>query len=658
GCCPWTARRPGTAGAGPRRGGRRHDLRRRAARRPARRARGPAGAQARPAARGRRHAVRADPAHPAAGGPARRLDPGRRAPGDHLGGGRPVPRPPRRRPARDAARGVPRPHRRAPPGRLDDHAAVRQERLRRQRADLRPQDPRGLGRRAPRAAQEQGRDPHRLPQRAVPRQQHLRRAGGLPLLLRRRRAGARPRGAGGGRPARPGRGARPRLDARRHRAGAVGVEPGARLRAGQGPAEVHAQPDGRGRPHHLAAGERGVPPGGRRRPEAGDAAGAAEHRAGVRRHRDRPAARAVRRRPRPARPRRPARAHGARHRPAGGRHPRRPRGAARRRRPAGRGRRRRHQQRRRHGDDDAAAAAGAGRCRGRHGLHAGRLQPRHERAPPGRLDHQALRARRRPRAGPHARHPTGRPGLRHHRRLPLLQRRRRGRQQRADDAAAGAAALGQHRLRPARDRGRARPRQAADARRRRRRRRGRLRHRAHVLRPRHHRAGQPAVDGERLRDAHERRRPRRPALAARGPRRRRAAAERPAGAAGAGAPGAARARRRAGRRGDVGRHRARRHRPRCPAGLPGVGQDGHHAGQHQRLVHRLLPRGPRRLHHRVDGLRRRALHRRPHPLLRRHGGRQRRRPGLRRHAPRADLRPHVGAPGGGRGPPRRRTHRL
>ena len=48
-----------------------------------------------------------------------------------------------------------------------------------------------------------------------------------------------------GRPARPRGGAGARVDARRHRAGAVGVEPGARLRPGARPAEVHAQPDGR-----------------------------------------------------------------------------------------------------------------------------------------------------------------------------------------------------------------------------------------------------------------------------------------------------------------------------------------------------------------------------------------------------------------------------
>ena len=73
-------------------------------------------------------------------------------------------------------------------GRLDDHAAVRQERVHPQRADVRAEGPRGGARLAARAALEQGPDPHRVPEHHLLRPRRLRDpAGGARVLQEERR---------------------------------------------------------------------------------------------------------------------------------------------------------------------------------------------------------------------------------------------------------------------------------------------------------------------------------------------------------------------------------------------------------------------------------------------------------------------------------------
>ena len=70
-------------------------------------------------------------------------------------------------------------------GRLDDHAAVRQERVQPQRPDDRAQGARGGARLAADAAVVEGPDPHRVPQHDLLRERRLRRPPGGPDLLRR-----------------------------------------------------------------------------------------------------------------------------------------------------------------------------------------------------------------------------------------------------------------------------------------------------------------------------------------------------------------------------------------------------------------------------------------------------------------------------------------
>ena len=80
-------------------------------------------------------------------------------------------------------------------GRLDDHAAVRQERVPDEPEDDRPQALRGGARVAARAALVEGPDPHRLPQHGLLRERRLRRRAGVAHLLpsQRRARCARPR---------------------------------------------------------------------------------------------------------------------------------------------------------------------------------------------------------------------------------------------------------------------------------------------------------------------------------------------------------------------------------------------------------------------------------------------------------------------------------
>ena len=129
-------------------------------------------------------------------------------------------------------------------GRLDDHPAVRQERLHPEPADARPQDPRGRARLAAPARLDQGPDPHRLPEHDLLRERGLRNPAGRAHLLPRGRAvpaassgRASRRDPGGSGPVRPGHepgGGEGAPSARAHghaRAGkdhADGVSPGER----------------------------------------------------------------------------------------------------------------------------------------------------------------------------------------------------------------------------------------------------------------------------------------------------------------------------------------------------------------------------------------------------------------------------------------------
>ena len=106
--------------------------------------------------------------------------------------------------------GHPAPGRR--PGRLDDHAAVRQELADGQRADGHAQAEGGGARVAARAGLDEGPDPHRLPQHHLLRERRVRRrARGADVLRPQRgeaepaRGGAARRHPGGPEPVRPGR---------------------------------------------------------------------------------------------------------------------------------------------------------------------------------------------------------------------------------------------------------------------------------------------------------------------------------------------------------------------------------------------------------------------------------------------------------------------
>jgi hypothetical protein len=212
-----------------------------------------AGGHPRAAHGGRRGA---DPRRPVGGvrrgrQPARRAAPG--VPRARVAGRRPAPR--RRRRAhrrgppllrahrRGRARGHPRRagqlrRRPRPAGRLDDHPAGGQAPLHARRgARRRHQAARGDAGPRPRAPAEQGRDPHRLPQRRLLRGGRLRHRGGCADLLP---------GAGGRARRRPGGAA-----GRDHpRAGGADADPPPR--GGRDPTRRRAAPHGRGRPHRRA----------------------------------------------------------------------------------------------------------------------------------------------------------------------------------------------------------------------------------------------------------------------------------------------------------------------------------------------------------------------------------------------------------------------
>src|SRR5579862_1228871 len=127
--------------------------------------------------------------------------------------GQAVLRAPRRRPARDGACGLGGRHApRCGPGGLDDHPAVRQERLPDEPEVDRPQARRGCARVAAGAEMDEGPDPERVPQYRVLREPGVRRRAGVADLLPPQRCEARARGGGaprrdtrGSEPVRPGR---------------------------------------------------------------------------------------------------------------------------------------------------------------------------------------------------------------------------------------------------------------------------------------------------------------------------------------------------------------------------------------------------------------------------------------------------------------------
>ena len=140
-------------------------------------------------------------------------------------------------------------------GRLDDHAAVRQERLRPQPEDDRAQGARGGARLAARAGVAEGPHPPRVPEHDLLRQRRLRHPAGVADVLRQ---GRRPPHAARGRAAR--RAARRPValrpdaaSARRHAAAplraADDVRPGQdHRRSSSGIASSAALPKRRGRP--------------------------------------------------------------------------------------------------------------------------------------------------------------------------------------------------------------------------------------------------------------------------------------------------------------------------------------------------------------------------------------------------------------------------
>ena len=111
--------------------------------------------------------------------------------GDRRDRGQALLRAPRRRRTRDHARALGgHARRRSRAGRVDDHAAVRQEHVHEQPAVDRAQAEGGGARVAARAALVEGPDPDRLPEHDLLRQRGLRRrAGGADVLPPRRRPG-------------------------------------------------------------------------------------------------------------------------------------------------------------------------------------------------------------------------------------------------------------------------------------------------------------------------------------------------------------------------------------------------------------------------------------------------------------------------------------
>ena len=133
------------------------------------------------------------------------------------------------RPDRPRARRRRRPADGADAGRLDDHPAVREERLHQGAAHAAAQARRGRARGPGREELEQGPHPHRVPEHRVLREPRLRRRGGRTDLLRHPRALAAAVAGGA---------------ARRHRAGAHRLRPGSapqgRARSPQRGARQHA----------------------------------------------------------------------------------------------------------------------------------------------------------------------------------------------------------------------------------------------------------------------------------------------------------------------------------------------------------------------------------------------------------------------------------
>ena len=209
-------------------------------------------------------------------------------------------RAPRRRPSRHGARALGRRHQpRHRAGRLDDHAAVRQERLPDEPEDDRPQALRGRARLAARAEVVEGPDPDRLPEHRLLRERRLRRRAGVAHLLP---PPGRADEAGGGGP--------PRGDPR----GPEPLGPGRAPEGGQGAPQPRPAPA-------LPAGLHHAQPVRRRqgrsdaRPDQGQPAlDAGRRRAVLRELRQGPARQAVR--PEPHVRRRPARDDDARRRPA------------------------------------------------------------------------------------------------------------------------------------------------------------------------------------------------------------------------------------------------------------------------------------------------------------------------------------------------------
>ena len=151
--------------------------------RPCGRERDPVSRSRRPARRHRHRRLRLERSERArraarGGEPCPRPDRGDRADhaaGDRLGRGQALLRPRRDRRARRRASALGRRsepgHRR---GRLDDHAAVRQERLHPERADARTQGARGGARVAARGGVVEGPDPDRVPEHDLLRKRRLR----------------------------------------------------------------------------------------------------------------------------------------------------------------------------------------------------------------------------------------------------------------------------------------------------------------------------------------------------------------------------------------------------------------------------------------------------------------------------------------------------
>ena len=152
---------------------------------------------------------------------------------------------PGHRPQGHPARRVLQRPRQRPPGRVDDHPAVRQDPLPHQRAELPAQDQgsRRLAQDPERA--EQGRDPRGLPQHHLLRSRRVRRAGGGAGVLRQGRRAAHPARERGARhrPQQP-----VALRPRRWQGGPRGP---------QGALHLRARGDGRHRGDHRRAGREG-----------------------------------------------------------------------------------------------------------------------------------------------------------------------------------------------------------------------------------------------------------------------------------------------------------------------------------------------------------------------------------------------------------------